>query len=199
MFVEPVAGDSLAENINPVGRLYDGFSTMICTPGSLSQEVGLCPWSTSRRAALERGSLEGRFYAIAPCRGNAVQYDPGSATIRRNAVLLYKNEVSLPFFVLVEYRRWPSITYLRIDMSLLAVLLFAATMALSLWATMRVRQVYGKFSQFPASSGLSGAQTAARILRQEGLAAAAGDVHGFFEPRHNTDPCGKRLGHIDAV
>jgi SAM-dependent methyltransferase len=41
MIVEPLAGDSLAENINPVGRLYYGFSTMICTPGSLSQEVGL--------------------------------------------------------------------------------------------------------------------------------------------------------------
>jgi uncharacterized protein len=54
-------------------------------------------------------------------------------------------------------------------MSLLAVLLFIGTMALSLWATMRVLQVYGKFSQFPASSGLSGAETAAAILRQEGI------------------------------
>ena len=41
MIVEPLAGDSLAENINPVGRLYYGLSAMICTPGSLSQEVGL--------------------------------------------------------------------------------------------------------------------------------------------------------------
>jgi hypothetical protein len=41
MIVEPLAGDSLAENINPVGRLYYGFSTMMCTPGSLSQKVGL--------------------------------------------------------------------------------------------------------------------------------------------------------------
>ena len=41
MIVEPLAGDSLAENLNPVGRLYYGFSTMICTPGSLSQDVGL--------------------------------------------------------------------------------------------------------------------------------------------------------------
>jgi len=41
MVVEPIAGDSLVENINPVGRVYYGFSTMICTPGSLSQEVGL--------------------------------------------------------------------------------------------------------------------------------------------------------------
>jgi uncharacterized membrane protein len=40
-----------------------------------------------------------------------------------------------------------------IDMSLFAILLFVGTMVLSLWATMRVRQVYGKFSQLPASSG----------------------------------------------
>src|ERR1700745_339965 len=54
-------------------------------------------------------------------------------------------------------------------MSLLAILLFVGTMALSLWATIRVRQVYNKFSQMPASSGSSGAQTAATILRQEGI------------------------------
>jgi SAM-dependent methyltransferase len=41
MIVEPMAGDSFAENMNPVGRVYYGFSTMICTPASLSQEVGL--------------------------------------------------------------------------------------------------------------------------------------------------------------
>ena len=41
MIVEPMAGDSLMENMNPVGRLYYAASTMICTPGSLAQEVGL--------------------------------------------------------------------------------------------------------------------------------------------------------------
>jgi 2-polyprenyl-3-methyl-5-hydroxy-6-metoxy-1,4-benzoquinol methylase len=41
MIVEPLAGDSLAENFHPVGRAYYCFSTMICTPSSLSQEVGL--------------------------------------------------------------------------------------------------------------------------------------------------------------
>jgi uncharacterized protein len=42
-------------------------------------------------------------------------------------------------------------------------------MALSLWATMRVLQVYDKFSRLPASSEASGAETAATILRQEGI------------------------------
>ena len=37
MIVEPFAGDSVAENLDPVGRFYYGFSTLVCTPGSLSQ------------------------------------------------------------------------------------------------------------------------------------------------------------------
>lgn len=41
MLVEPFAEDSLDANINPVGRLFYAASTFICTPNSLSQEVGL--------------------------------------------------------------------------------------------------------------------------------------------------------------
>jgi SAM-dependent methyltransferase len=37
MLVEPMAGDRLEDNLNPVGRAYYGFSTTICTPASLSQ------------------------------------------------------------------------------------------------------------------------------------------------------------------
>nr|WP_284282295.1 class I SAM-dependent methyltransferase [Bradyrhizobium liaoningense] len=41
MLVEPAAGDSLADNLNPVGRVYYAGSTHICLPTSLSQDVGL--------------------------------------------------------------------------------------------------------------------------------------------------------------
>jgi SAM-dependent methyltransferase len=41
LLVEPFANDELADNLNPIGRLFYGASTMICTPASLSQEVGL--------------------------------------------------------------------------------------------------------------------------------------------------------------
>lgn len=41
MLVEPMAGDKVEDNLNPVGRAYYGFSTLLCTPGSLSQDVGL--------------------------------------------------------------------------------------------------------------------------------------------------------------
>lgn len=42
MIVEPFANDSLKDNLNPVGRVYYSFSTLLCTPCSRSQEVGLC-------------------------------------------------------------------------------------------------------------------------------------------------------------
>jgi len=41
MIVEPFAHDDLKDNLNPVGRVYYGASTFICTPASLSQEVAL--------------------------------------------------------------------------------------------------------------------------------------------------------------
>jgi SAM-dependent methyltransferase len=40
MLIEPFAEDDLADNLNPVGAAYYGFSTLLCTPCSLSQEVG---------------------------------------------------------------------------------------------------------------------------------------------------------------
>jgi 2-polyprenyl-3-methyl-5-hydroxy-6-metoxy-1,4-benzoquinol methylase len=40
MIVEPMAGDSLEENMNPVGRMYYSASTMVCVPTSLAQENG---------------------------------------------------------------------------------------------------------------------------------------------------------------
>jgi SAM-dependent methyltransferase len=41
LLVEPNAGDALADNLNPIGRTYYGLSTVVCTPGSVAQDVGL--------------------------------------------------------------------------------------------------------------------------------------------------------------
>jgi SAM-dependent methyltransferase len=41
MIVEPFAHDKLEDNLNPIGRVFYAASTMLCTPASLSQEVGL--------------------------------------------------------------------------------------------------------------------------------------------------------------
>lgn len=42
MIVEPFAHDALQDNLNPVGRMYYSFSTLLCTPSSRSQDVALC-------------------------------------------------------------------------------------------------------------------------------------------------------------
>lgn len=41
MLVEPIAGDSMAENMHPIGQIFYAFSTTVCTPASLAQDVGL--------------------------------------------------------------------------------------------------------------------------------------------------------------
>ena len=42
MVVEPLAGDSLGDNLNLLAGIFYGFSTTVCVPTSRSQEVGLC-------------------------------------------------------------------------------------------------------------------------------------------------------------
>ena len=41
MLVEPLAGDRMEDNLHPLGQIFYAFSTTICTPASLAQEVGL--------------------------------------------------------------------------------------------------------------------------------------------------------------
>jgi SAM-dependent methyltransferase len=41
MIVEPFANDHVEENLNPIGRIFYSASTLLCTPASRSQEVGL--------------------------------------------------------------------------------------------------------------------------------------------------------------
>jgi hypothetical protein len=52
MIVEPAAADRVEDNLNPVGRAYYGFSTLLCTPSSLSQEVGLALGAQAGEARL---------------------------------------------------------------------------------------------------------------------------------------------------
>ena len=53
MVVEPMAGDALEDNLNPVGRLYYGASTVLCVPTSLAQEVGLALGAQAGEARLK--------------------------------------------------------------------------------------------------------------------------------------------------
>ncbi len=61
MIVEPYAGDRVEENLNPVGRAYYGFSTLLCTPASLSQEVGLALGAQAGEARIKDVVTAGGF------------------------------------------------------------------------------------------------------------------------------------------
>lgn len=61
MLVEPYAGDTVEENLNPIGRLFYAASTMACTPNSLSQEVGLALGAQAGEARLRRLAQQAGF------------------------------------------------------------------------------------------------------------------------------------------
>jgi SAM-dependent methyltransferase len=61
MIVEPHAGDRVEENLNPVGRAYYAFSTLLCTPASLSQEVGLALGAQAGEARIRDVVTAGGF------------------------------------------------------------------------------------------------------------------------------------------
>ena len=61
MIVEPMAGDRVEENLNPVGRAYYGFSTLLCTPASLSQDVGLALGAQAGEARIRDVVTAGGF------------------------------------------------------------------------------------------------------------------------------------------
>lgn len=61
MLVEPMAADTLEGNLNPVGRVFYAFSTSVCVPTSLNQEVGTALGAQAGQARLEDVLREGGF------------------------------------------------------------------------------------------------------------------------------------------
>jgi len=61
MVVEPFAGDKVEDNLNPVGRIYYSASTLLCTPASKSQEVGLALGAQAGEARLREVVSGGGF------------------------------------------------------------------------------------------------------------------------------------------
>ena len=61
MIVEPFAGDSVQENMHPLGRLFYSVSTLVCTPASLSQEVGLALGAQAGEARIKEVVTKGGF------------------------------------------------------------------------------------------------------------------------------------------
>jgi SAM-dependent methyltransferase len=61
MIVEPYAGDRIEDNLNPVGRVFYGASTLVCTPASRDQEVGLALGAQAGEARLRDVITAGGF------------------------------------------------------------------------------------------------------------------------------------------
>jgi SAM-dependent methyltransferase len=61
MVIEPMAGDHVEDNLNTVGRVYYGFSTLLCTPASLSQDVGLALGAQAGAARIRDVTAAGGF------------------------------------------------------------------------------------------------------------------------------------------
>ncbi|WP_250005341.1 trans-aconitate 2-methyltransferase [Actinoplanes sp. M2I2] len=75
LLVEPYAGDTVPENLNPVGAVYYGASTLLCTPNSLSQEVGAALGAQAGEARLREVAAEAgltRFRRVAETPFNLV-------------------------------------------------------------------------------------------------------------------------------
>lgn len=64
MVVEPIAGDALEANLNPVGRIYYAGSTMICVPTSLAQDVGAALGAQAGEAKLREVITSGGFNSV---------------------------------------------------------------------------------------------------------------------------------------
>jgi len=64
MIVEPRAGDRVQDNLNPIGRVFYAASTLICTPASVAQEVGLALGAQAGEEALRRVVRQGGFSSI---------------------------------------------------------------------------------------------------------------------------------------
>ena len=61
LLVEPFANDNVTDNLNPLGRLFYSVSTLVCTPASLSQEVGAALGAQAGEPRLREVAQEAGF------------------------------------------------------------------------------------------------------------------------------------------
>jgi hypothetical protein len=64
MIVEPIAGDRMEDNMNPIGRIFYAASTLVCVPTSLAQEVGAALGAQAGEAKLREVISAGGFSNI---------------------------------------------------------------------------------------------------------------------------------------
>ena len=75
MVVEPYAGGSVSDNLNPVGRVYYSFSTFLCVPNALSQDGGYSLGAQAGEEPIQRLATDAgytRFRRVAETPFNIV-------------------------------------------------------------------------------------------------------------------------------
>ena len=88
MLIEPFANDDLTDNLNPVGAAYYGFSTLLCTPSSLSQDVGTALGAQAGEARLRDSRHRRRVHDIPPGGRDTVQHRAGSESVMKFAQII---------------------------------------------------------------------------------------------------------------
>ncbi|HEU0238479.1 MAG TPA: class I SAM-dependent methyltransferase [Micromonosporaceae bacterium] len=61
LIVEPAAGEHVADNLNPVGRVYYNFSTYLCVPNAMSQPGGYALGAQAGEAAIRQIATDAGF------------------------------------------------------------------------------------------------------------------------------------------
>ena len=84
MLVEPMAADSVGENLNMVGRVFYGASTLVCLPNSQSQPVSRALGAQAGRQRLTEVCARGRLHPGSGRRPDAVQPDPRTRRLNQS-------------------------------------------------------------------------------------------------------------------
>ena len=82
MIVEPMAGDKLEDNMNPIGRIYYAASTLVCVPTSLAQEVGAALGAQAGEGKLREAIMAGGFRNMRRATETPFNMVLGGASVR---------------------------------------------------------------------------------------------------------------------
>ena|GEM_PF-1960629 len=74
MVVEPHAGNSVTDNLNPVGRVYYSFSTFLCVPNALSQDGGYSLGAQAGEEPIRRLAADAGYTGFPPGGRDALQH-----------------------------------------------------------------------------------------------------------------------------
>jgi SAM-dependent methyltransferase len=94
MIVEPFANDELKDNLNPVGRVYYSFSTLLCTPCSRSQEVGLCLGAQSGEARIRDVVTSAGFSRFRRATEHCLRSSALNESLRHNGFTVARRDLT---------------------------------------------------------------------------------------------------------